>query len=116
MEKGEKDGFGGRSHLQAGEDMRDDSCPLPFGEKSREYICSRSHKYLFGISQIHFWDLKNTFFWISQIHFWDLTNTFSWDLTNRMQSEAGAASCIGGENNPDSFELWNTPFESSGHM
>ena len=44
----EKDGFGGRRHLQAGEDMTEDRCSLPFGEKSG----------MFRFSQIHlFWDL-----------------------------------------------------------
>ena len=42
----EKDGFGGRRHLQAEEDMTDERCSLPFGQKSGEYICSGSRKYI----------------------------------------------------------------------
>ena len=43
----------------------------------------------------------------------DLANTFARDLANRMQGKAGGASCIGAENNPNNFELWNTAIKSS---
>ena len=82
----EKDGFGGRRHLQAGEDMTEDRCSLPFGEKSG----------MFRFSQIHLFEISLVC---------DLTNTFVWEFANRMQDKAGGASCIGAENNPDNFEF-----------
>ena len=64
-------------------------------------ICLGSHKYIFGISKIHF-------FGISQIHLVGISQT-------GCKARPGLHLVLGGENNPDNFELWNTPFESSGH-